>query len=261
MRKNLKVSIIFFVFVLVFTICIIKIFPFGNKKYINLNNSFSIELPKFSFDIETTENSITFKNFRSKNILKTELNRMLSNTQKYLCKNKFYYYDENNNLTFMDYKFSNESIFNKIEIEYYKGIFSNNECGIVGDYKELKYSITPVNDTGYCYIANSFDYTDEEGNLQKVYYDCFGNLALKNGMGKYIYIDQIFSYKWISMSELISFLEYQVKNGNFSKQQFDDYGSIIYENRDFFLLSCSTKNGNKSVYIGKKIITDKQYCR
>lgn len=261
MGRCLKYCVLSFIGLLVVVILTVKFFPFGSKKYTILSNNTTFELPKLSFDIHTSENKIlNFKTFRSKTIIEAELISLLNQYDKYRCNSKEYYYDKQNNLTIMNYKFVNSHYLNQVQIEYHNNMFTNNECGKVGDFKNLKYTVTPVNETGYCYIDNYFEYEDVNGNIYNIHYNCFGNLSFENGMGKMIYLNQILSYKWISIENIIDFMEFQVANGNASKATFDENGSLIYENNDFYLLKCNTMENNKDIYIGKKIDKEKKYC-
>lgn len=257
MKSNFKyiIAIICIVVVLV-----IKFFPFGSK-HNSINKSLKISLPKFSFDIsKKSDDKIIFKTIRSKAIISYEFEKMLNGYNRYLCNNRYYYYDKINDLTIIAFNIKQHLFFNNVEVQYIRGRFNNNACCKVDDYKYLKYSITPVNETGFCYIPDKFNYYDEKGNKHNIYYDCFGNLLFINGMNKKIYIDQLTEYRWLSMNTLINFLEEQSKKGSFVKKIFDDEGSIIYENNDFYLLKCNANAGNKDIYIGKEIRNDMEYC-
>lgn len=258
MSKYLKLSLIIITSILIVAILIVKFIPFGSKYYKNSK----LEIPKLSFDIKIEEDkSIIFKTFRSKKIIKMELTGIFNEHQKYLCNNKYYYYDNKNDITIIDFNISNSSIFNKVEIKYRKGKLTNVECGKVGDYTKLRYSVIPVNETGYCYVLDEFEYKDDKGNNYSIHYNCFGNLAFTNGMGKMIYIHSIISYRWLSMEDLTAFLELQVKNQKMSKIKYDDDGSILYINDDFSLLKCDTEGKNKDIYIAKTISNNENLCK
>lgn len=255
MRRNFKYIIVIICVVIVVAI---KIFPFGSSLYI-VDKSLKLNLPKFSFDIRKEESGkVDFKTVRSKAVVTLEVKRILDKCEKYLCNNKYYYYDKDNSLTIVNFEVKQHLFFNSIEIQYRKGKLNNNECSKIDNSKYLKYSITPVNETGFCYIPDKFKYYDEDGNRHNVYYDCFGNLLFRNGMDEKTYIDQLFGYRWLSVDTLIDFLEEQVKKGSFIKKAFDDKWSIIYRNNDFYLLKCGYKNND--IYIGKDIKNNREYC-
>lgn len=256
-----KKIIIISIILIILSIAVTKNISFGTIKYIDPENNLMIELPKFSYDIVVEENIISFKNYSSKHILNSEIKKILNKQDKYLCQNSYYYYDKENDLTIEKYEIFSDSISNRVEMKYFEGKYSNSECGKVVNYKDLQYSITPVNDTGYCYIEDTFEYIDNSKNVYKVNYSCFGNLAFKNGMNKYIYVDQIIKYKWLSIETLFDYLDYETKKKNFIKDYSKDGDYIIYKNSDFYLVKCNTQNGNKDIYIGKTLENNIKYCK
>lgn len=261
MKKSFKLSILIIIILIISTLSIMIFFPFGNSIYSNSKLGLKLSIPKLSFNIEIEQNEkINFKTFRSKSIIEVELRSMLNKFESYDCNNTTYYYDKNSNITITDYSISNSAFIKNVTLNYQIGKLNNNKCGIVTDYTTLKYSIVPVNETGYCYINEQFKYKDSNGNLYNVYYNCFGNLAFENGLGKMTYVDAMLSYGWLSMNDIINFLELQVKNKVFIKKEYDKYGSILYSNKDFSLLKCNTKSNNKNIYIDKEI-EDRDYCK
>ena len=147
-------------------------------------------------------------------------------------------------------------IYNKIIINYKIGEFDNNFCEKINDYKKLKYKIYPINDTGYCYIPSTFNIKDKNNTNYTINYNCFGNLAIENGMGKMIYFDSILSYGWLEISDFLKFLEYQAEKGNFNVYKYTN--DILYHGNDFDVLYC--KN-SKEIYIDKKIEIDENICK
>lgn len=256
MTKRLKLFIIIAVS-LIIIIFIFRSFPFGYNQYKISSDLSKITLPKFSYDIKNEQKGIiTFKSHRSKFIIQDEINDMFESYDKYICNNKVLYYDKDHNITFMDYEISYRFFTNNIKLIYHSGKFSDNECAKVFDYKQMDYRIIPVNSTGHCYIKeDKFEYRDENNELHNVYYECFGNLAFKNGMNKMEYIDRVLFFRWISMKDIINYLNYKTKDKTFTKKIIDKKHTLYYNN-DFYLLKCD----NKDIYIGAKYDEFKSYC-
>ncbi len=248
-----KIAIKIFV-LLLFLIClfflIVKFYPFGSKVYIS--DSIEINIPIFSKVAEKEENYIVLKTFRSKYIIQKELKKIFEEYERYNCNSSdTIYYNEKNNYSILSYSFEREGFYNKIIINYKVGKVDNNFCGKIVDYKKLKYKILPINDTGYCYIPDVFSIKDYTIN-----YNCFGNLAIENGMGKMIYFDQILSYGWLEMSDFLKFLEYQSEKGNFNIYKYNN--DILYHGKDFDVLYCKT---SKKIYIDKEIEMNENICK
>lgn len=239
---------------LLFLVClfflILKFYPFGSKVYIS--DSVEINIPIFSKVVEKKENYIVLKTFRSKYIIQNELEKIFEEYEKYNCNlSDTIYYNEKNNYSILSYNFEREGFYNKIIINYKVGKVDNNFCGKIVDYKKLKYKILPINDTGYCYIPDSFSIKDYTIN-----YNCFGNLAIENGMGKMIYFDQILSYGWLEISDFLQFLEYQAEKGKFNIYSYNN--DVLYHGNDFDVLYCKT---SKKIYVDKEIEMNENICK
>ena len=85
-------------------------------------------------------------------------------------------------------------------------------------------------------------------------------LSIKKGMVYYSYFEKMLESSYLSIADLISFLEHQVETGTATKNIAQDEKSIIYKNADFTLLKCNTPSGNKDVYFSDKLDTSIDYC-
>lgn len=108
-QRNKKIIIPLCILVIILLIIAFKNIYLGyNIKEIDLirgTNPRKVEIgvPKLSFMMKNNENSYSFKNLRSSHTLETELKSYLKN-QKYLtCNDTIYYYNEENNISIIDY--------------------------------------------------------------------------------------------------------------------------------------------------------------
>lgn len=122
-RKKKKIILFFSAIIIIFIIIIIKNKYFGYKmvKY-NFNNSYikkEIELgvPYGSFMRKENSNSISFKNFRSKKVLEIEIKDYLKKLDPILCNDTIYYYDENNDITIINYGVKDKKLYRTIDYE------------------------------------------------------------------------------------------------------------------------------------------------
>ncbi|MBR1377362.1 MAG: hypothetical protein IJ565_06105 [Bacilli bacterium] len=256
-----KITIKIFIIILLFLIClffmVFKFYPFGSKVYILSNNSIGISIPKFSKVVESEDNYIVLKTFRSKYIIQKELRKILKDYKRYNCNlPDTIYYNEKDNYSILSYNLEREGFYNKIQINYKIGRVDNNFCGKIHDYKKLKYKIFPINDTGYCYIPDAFDIKDNNNINYAISYNCFGNLAIENGMGKMIYFDQILSYGWLEIDDFLKFLEYQSEIGKFNV--YKSNSAILYHSNDFDVFYCKS---SKNIYIDKEIEMNEIICK
>ncbi len=115
--------------VLVIILCM-KFIPFGSYNYKNESMSSSLKIPKLSFfDKECCMYASTFKSFRSKYILKKELDKIMNNYEKVNCNSNVYYYDKENNVTISEYGIDGGILINRYYIVYDKG-------SLLGECKE-----------------------------------------------------------------------------------------------------------------------------
>lgn len=248
-RKKLYVVIGILILTL---LCLIHI-PYGTTNYTMPNSNIVLKVPKFSsFKEECCMFSASFQSFRSKFSLQLELEKIMTGYEKMECHNKTVYYDKKADITIHDYGVESGFFFRKFYITYDKGKPTNNECSVVTDATKTKYQIDYrlKNERDICYHSEKFQYWNKDGNIYDVYYQCFGDILFQSGMNKMHYLNDMLSRGWISMDDVINFLEYQVIQGKAKKQEFKDGGSIMYMTKDFHLLKCNRLMGNQDIYIG-----------
>lgn len=251
MKKKIKIISLIVGIVIIGIICF-KNISFGKTIYKIPNSNVNLEVPKLSFfKKDCCMFSSTFKSFRSKLSLQKELDKMIDSYEKRTCNNKPIYYNKDNDITITGYGVNSEFIMNSFYINYDKGEFDNNDCSVVTDPTKLKYSIksTANNYNNICVIPEKFTYKNKNGEIYDVYYECFGDLLFQTGLGNMNFLNYMLSYGWISMQDIIDFLEYQTNKKEATKTIFDDEGFVLYKNKDFSLLKCDTIDDNQDIYI------------
>ncbi|MDD2377710.1 MAG: hypothetical protein PHD10_02745 [Bacilli bacterium] len=261
-----KKNIIILTIILLIGIFIgLKYIPFGTTKYNMPNSNVELKVPKLSsFEEECCMFSATFKSFRSKSSLQRELDKIMNSYEKKICNNRTIYYNEKQDITITEYGVKRGILLNTFYVTYDKGSYENNECSVITDSIKLKYQIDYdfKNKRGFCRIPEKFKYLNRNGETYDVYYECFGDLLFKTGMDKMEYLNYMLSSGWISMHDVIDFLEYQVINGEATKNEFKDGGLVIYKNKDYSLLKCNNWTGNQDIYIGGTNFEYKEsYCK
>ena len=144
-RKNL---IIIFPIAIIICLILFKLIPFGyNIVPIRYENNetklINLGVPKFSFLIKNNHNNYSFKNFRGKNILKTELKSYANTLEHITCNNTTYYYDKASNTTIIDYDVTSNILYSNISYNIRNGNYCNtleikeyqNKLGGIGVYK------------------------------------------------------------------------------------------------------------------------------
>ncbi|MDD2435564.1 MAG: hypothetical protein PHO63_04845 [Bacilli bacterium] len=261
-RKNIMM---FIIILLIGLFVSLKFIPFGTTAYTSKQTNATLEIPKLSvFEKECCMFSATFKTFSSKLNIQSELNTIMKKYEKRTCNNKTIYYDKKHNITITEYGVKYGLIMNTFFITYDKGEYDNNDCSVVTNPTKLKYQIDYrlKNESGTCYIPEQFKYLNKDGNMYNVYYECFGDLLLQTGLETMNFLNNMLFYDWISMYDVIGFLEYQVENKAATRQIFKDGGSTLYKNKDFSLLKCNTISGNQDIYIGSTDFEYKEnYCK
>lgn len=256
---SLKKKIIFIILVSIIIILTLKYIPFGSKNYHNSKMSSSLTIPRLSlFKEETNKYVATFRTIKNKSILKLELEKIMNHLEKKTCHYDTYYYDQKNNITIEKYEIKSNLLFNEFSITYGKGEYSNTICNIITAPTRIEYNYFHIDEE--IEIKPLYKYLNEDGNLYDVHTNCDYCLSIKKGMGYFAYFEELLESSYISMDDLISFLEYQVKIGDATKNITYDDGTIIYKNSDFTLIKCNTKEGNKDVYFSDKLDTTINYC-
>lgn len=151
-NKQIMKKVLIFLIPLFIIICVIlfKLIPFGynveHPRYThNDNKMINLGIPKFSFFMINKDNNYSYKSFRSKSILKSEL-KAFSNTLNHIsCNNTTYYYDDDADITIVDYNVSGNIVYNTISYTLKNGNYCNSleiseyqkKLGILNGFKVL----------------------------------------------------------------------------------------------------------------------------
>ncbi len=131
-KKQLKKKTLMFVLPIILIVCIIlfKLIPFGydveHIRYTHTENKIiNLGIPKFSFLKKNNENSYSYKNFRGKSILKSELKNYVNTLEHISCNNTTYFYDSDTNITIIDYDVKGNILYNTISYNIRNGNYCN----------------------------------------------------------------------------------------------------------------------------------------
>ena len=131
-KRQLKRKTLIFVIPIIFVGCIIlfKLIPFGyNIEHIRYthteNKIINLGVPKFSFLKKNNENSYSYKSFRGKSILKSELKNYVNTLEHISCNNTTYFYDSDANITIIDYYVKGNIFYNTISYNIRNGNYCN----------------------------------------------------------------------------------------------------------------------------------------
>lgn len=131
-KKELNKKIIIYILPIIFVSCIIffKLIPFGynieHPRYTHTENKMiNLGVPKFSFLMKNNENSYSYKNFRGKSVLKSELKSYVNTLEHISCNNTTYFYDPDANITIVDYDVTGNIIYSTISYNIRNGNYCN----------------------------------------------------------------------------------------------------------------------------------------
>ena len=131
-KKELNKKIIIYILPIIFVSCIIffKLIPFGynieHPRYTHTENKIiNLGIPKFSFLMKNNENSYSYKNFRGKSVLKSELKSYVNTLEHITCNNTTYFYDSDANITIIDYDVKGNLIYSTISYNIRNGNYCN----------------------------------------------------------------------------------------------------------------------------------------
>ena len=131
-QKELYKKIIIYILPIIFASCIIffKLIPFGynieHPRYTHTENKMiNLGVPKFSFLMKNNENSYSYKNFRGKSVLKSELKSYVNTLKHISCNNTTYFYDSDANITVIDYDVKGNIIYSTISYNIRNGNYCN----------------------------------------------------------------------------------------------------------------------------------------
>lgn len=131
-KKQLKKKTMLILLPIIFISCIVlfKLIPFGynieHPRYTHTENKIiNLGVPKFSFMMKNNENSYSYKSFRGKNILKSELKNYVNTLEHISCNDTTYFYDSDANITIIDYSVKGNIIYNTISYNIRNGNYCN----------------------------------------------------------------------------------------------------------------------------------------
>lgn len=131
-QKELYKKIIIYILPIIFASCIIffKLIPFGynieHPRYTHTENKMiNLGVPKFSFLMKNNENSYSYKNFRGKSVLKSELKSYVNTLEHISCNNTTYFYDRDANITIVDYDVKEHLLYSTIFYSIKNGNYCN----------------------------------------------------------------------------------------------------------------------------------------
>ncbi len=157
MKKQLSKKIMIFILPIIFigAATLYKLIPFGyNVEHIrythNEDKLINLGIPKFSFLMKNNENSYSYKNFRGKSILTSEIKNYLNTLNHISCNDTTYFYDTDANITIIDYSVKGNLIYNTISYN----IINGNYC-LDWQIKEYSKKIGNINTIHTLYAEKS----------------------------------------------------------------------------------------------------------
>ena len=127
-NKKLMIYILPIIFIV--SIVLYKLIPFGyDIEHVRYNHTedklINLGVPKFSFLMKNNENSYSYKNFRGKSVLTSEIKSYLNTLKHISCNNTTYFYDDDANITIVDYSVKGNIIYNTISYNIRNGNYCN----------------------------------------------------------------------------------------------------------------------------------------
>lgn len=134
-----KMILMILPFSIVFIVVLFKLIPFGYDvipiRYThNENKLIQLGVPKFSWYMGNYENSYTYKSFRGRSILKSEMKNYLNTLEHISCNDTTYYYDSNADITVINYSVTGNILYNTITYDVKNGNYCDQLQ--VKEYKE-----------------------------------------------------------------------------------------------------------------------------
>lgn len=116
--------------VIIILLILFKLIPYGYNidhiRHTNYTNKIiHLAKPKFSFSRNSKENNYSYKNFRSKYILQSEIKNYVNTLEHLKCNDTIYYYDKVADFTIIDYSISNNFLYNTINYAIRDGNYCN----------------------------------------------------------------------------------------------------------------------------------------
>lgn len=107
----------------------------------NSEKNIKIGTPKLSFMMKQNDRSYSFKNFRSAHVLESEIKKYFKSLSNLTCNNTLYYYDEENDVSYINYDVKDHILYSTISYE--------------------------IADGDYCYQEKLSDYSQKLGGLKR----------------------------------------------------------------------------------------------
>ena len=74
------------------------------------------------------------------------------------------------------------------------------------------------------------------------------------------YLESMIQHKWLTMNDVVEFLEHKARQNEIEKSENNDIGYTIYITKDFSLVKC--KNKPKDMYIENfDFVYEEHYCK
>lgn len=191
------------------------LFPFGyNVEHIrythNTDKLINLAVPKFSFGESINEDSFSYKNFRGKSVLKSEIKNYLDTLEHISCNGTTYYYDKIANVTVINYRVSDVFLYNNIDYQIRNGnycsTFKVEEVSRRLKGKYSRYTLYDLDDDMHIVLDLSTDIVEEKPALtasMRLYYKASKKEKyelLENSYGTFDIIDDELIY---SRKELV----------------------------------------------------------
>lgn len=127
-KKQSSRKIIIYISLIIFASCIalFKLIPFGyNIEHIRYthteNKLINLGVPKFSFLMKNNENSYSYKSFRGRSVLKSELKSYVNTLDHISCNDTTYFYDSDADITIVDYNVKGNILYSTISYSIRNG--------------------------------------------------------------------------------------------------------------------------------------------
>ncbi len=268
MKRILSKFFIIFI-ILLFILLIYKNIPVGFKRY--AINNMNIELPSsmyiknYNCEKKITNNKnkkiclyeIEFSTLKNKWIINNSMENLIKKNKIRICNNKNEIYIKNNNISIEEYSVRKNLLMTKVYIKLYKGEKSDNQCFKINDFKKINYIV--YKQPEHRITPEEFKYLNNDGKIYTIHYKSNNDILFNYGNNKYKYLDHLLQFGWLSMEDIINYLEYKSSIKEFKKSTYFSGDNILYENNDFKLLKCNNKT-NKDIYFFDDLDKKINYC-
>lgn len=146
-KKMTTILIPIIIFIIIILILLFKNIFLGyeiktlNYKHSAESRDIKIGIPKLSFMTKNNDRSYSFKNLRSSHVLETEIKKYLKELKYLSCNDTIYYYDEDNDISIINYSVKDKILYSTISYE--------------------------IADGDYCYSKKLSEYSLKLGGLKK----------------------------------------------------------------------------------------------